>query len=31
MMIYNGTFGVYRKGVYVPQSNFVFEFTTEVV
>ena len=26
--IYNGTFGVYRKGVYVPQSNFVFEFTT---
>ena len=29
--IYNGMFGVYRKGIYVPQSNFVFEFTTEVV
>ena len=27
----NNTFGYYKKGVYMPQSNFLFEFVAEVV
>ena len=27
----NNTFGCYKKGVYVPQSNFSFEFVAKVI
>ena len=27
----NNTFGFYKKGVFVPQSNFSFEFVAEVI
>ncbi len=27
----NNTFGYYKKMVYMPQSNFLFDFLSEVV
>ena len=27
----HNTFGYYKRGVYMPQSNFLFEFITEVI
>ena len=27
----NNTFGYFKKGTYMPQSNFTFEFVSEVV
>lgn len=27
----NNTFGCLKKGIYMPQSNFAFEFVTEVI
>ena len=27
----NNTFGYFKKGVYMPQSNFLFDFLSEVV
>lgn len=27
----NNTFGCYKKGVFVPQSNFAFDFVAEVI
>ena len=27
----NNTFGFYKKGEYVPHSNFSFEFVAEVI